>query len=174
MACTFFLDWRSSVSIRKVIKVLEDRISIKMPENQADSSVEIILANQIGYERLAMACSASFAKMFGFSKDRIEDLKTIVAEAAINAMQHGNKGRRDAKVRVSLGYSDGTIRVRVTDEGEGIGVKPPNPNISKIIEEEGAICGFGLFLIEQLADQVEYRKNAHKGHVVEMALRMKA
>ena len=145
-----------------------------MPENQADSTVEIILANQIGYERLAMACSASFAKMFGFPKDRIEDLKTIVAEASINAMQHGNKGRADAKVIVSFGFQDGIIRVKVTDEGEGITVKPPDPNINKIIEEDEEVCGFGLFLIERLADQVEYRKNAGKGHVVEMALKMKA
>lgn len=144
-----------------------------MPQNQIDSTVEIVLANQIGYERLAMACSASFAKMFGFPEDRIEDLKTIVAEASINAMQHGNKGRADAKVIVNFGYQDGIIRVKVTDEGEGIKEKPPNPNISKIIDEE-AVCGFGLFLIEQLADQVEYRMNAGKGHVVEMALKMKA
>lgn len=145
-----------------------------MPENQADSTVEIRLANQIGYERLAMACSASFAEMFGFPKDRIEDLKTIVAEASINAMQHGNKGRSDAKVIVNFGYQNGIIRVKVIDEGEGIKEKPPNPNINKIIEEEDTVCGFGLFLIEQLADQVEYRKNAGKGHVVEMALKMKA
>ncbi len=145
-----------------------------MPENQADSTVEIILANQIGYERLAMACSASFAEMLGFSKDRIEDLKTIVAEASINAMQHGNKGRTDAKVIVSLGYQDGTIWVSVADEGEGIKEKPPNPDIEKIIEEDQALCGFGLFLIEKLADQVEFKRSAGKGHVVAMALKMKA
>ena len=84
------------------------------------------------------------------------------------------KGREDAKVNVSFGYQDGVIRVKVADEGEGITVKPPSPNISKIIEEDEAVCGFGLFLIERLADQVEFRKNAGKGHVVEMALRMKA
>ena len=60
-----------------------------MSEDQADSTVEITLTSQIGYERIAMACSASFAEMFDFPKDRIEDLKTIVAEASINAMQHG-------------------------------------------------------------------------------------
>ena len=34
-----------------------------MSEKLADRTVEIILSNQIGYERVAMACSASFAKM---------------------------------------------------------------------------------------------------------------
>jgi len=148
--------------------------AVKMKENQVQSTVEIQLVNQLGYERVAMACSASFAEMFGFPKDRIEDLKTIVAEASINAMQHGNKGRVDAKVKVSLSCQNGTIKVRVTDEGNGIKERPPNPDIQKIIEEDGALCGFGLFLIEQLADHVEYKEDADKGHVVEMDLNMKA
>jgi serine/threonine-protein kinase RsbW len=145
-----------------------------MPETPDDSTVKITLANQIGYERIAMACSASFAEMFSFPKDRIEDLKTIVAEASINAMQHGNKGRTDAKVIVSLSCRNDTIRVWVKDEGSGIKVKPPKPDIDKIIETNERLCGFGLFLIEQLADQVVFKESEDKGYVVEMALKMKA
>jgi len=147
---------------------------INMLENRADRTVEIILTSQIGHERIAMACSASFAEMYGFPKDRIEDLKTIVAEASINAMQHGNKGRVDAKVIVSMRYQDDTIRVWVTDEGDGIKQRPPSPDIEKIIEADEALSGFGLFLIEQLADQVAFKESADKGHVIEMALKMKA
>lgn len=145
-----------------------------MLENIDESTVKITLANQIGYERIAMACSASFAEMFSFPKDRIEDLKTIVAEASMNAMQHGNKGRMDAKVIVSLSCQDDTIRVWVIDEGSGIKVKPPKPDIEKIIETNETLCGFGLFLIEQLADQVVFKESEGKGHVVEMALKKKA
>jgi acyl-homoserine lactone acylase PvdQ len=64
--------------------------------------VEIVLANQLGFEKIAVACSASFAQLFGLAQDRIEDLKTVVGEAFSNAMQHGNKGRSDAKVTISL------------------------------------------------------------------------
>jgi anti-sigma regulatory factor (Ser/Thr protein kinase) len=143
-----------------------------MPENQADSSVEIILANQIGYERLAMACSASFAKMFGFSKDRIEDLKTIVAEAAINAMQHGNKERPDARVTVSMMFEDNSIKVTVTDQGEGFKGFLPDPNIERIVNEQDPAVGFGTFLIRQLADQVEIDKTANGNNVVRMTIKL--
>jgi serine/threonine-protein kinase RsbW len=145
-----------------------------MSEDQMESTVSLTLANQIGFERIAMACSASFAEMFNFPKDRIEDLKTIVAEAAINAMQHGNKGRLNAKVVVSLRCEADTITVRITDEGNGLKDKPPRPDINKIMDEEQMICGFGLFLIEQLADQVVFQQAPGKGHVIEMALKMKA
>ena len=136
------------------------------------STIEVNLVNQLGYERIAMACSASFARMMGLSPERIEDLKTMVSEAAINAMQHGNKGRPDARVTVSMNCQDNTINVTVSDEGDGITNFPPKPDIDKIIEDFESPVGFGLFLIEQLADQVEFNKEANGGHVVKMAIKM--
>jgi len=139
-----------------------------------DRTIEVNLANQLGYERVAMACSASFAQMMGLPPERIEDLKTMVSEAAINAMEHGNKGRPDARVTVSLNCRDNTINVTVSDEGDGITNFPPKPDIEKIIEDLESPAGFGLFLIKQLADQVEFNKEANGGHVVKMAIKMNA
>ena len=121
-----------------------------MGKKNNNHSVEIILTNQIGYERIAMACSATFAQMLGLSSERIEDLKTVVAEAAVNAMEHGNKGLPDSRVRVSMNYKDNSINVAVTDEGKGIRVFPPKPNIERIIDELDPPIGFGIFLIKQL------------------------
>ncbi len=135
-------------------------------------TIEVSLANKLGYERVAMACSASFAQMMGLSPERIEDLKTVVAEAAINAMQHGNKGRPDARVTVSMNCKDDTINVAVMDEGDGIKEFPPKPDIERIIDELESPIGFGLFLINQLTDQVEFNEVADGGHVVKMAIKM--
>ncbi len=135
-------------------------------------TIEVSLANKLGYERIAMACSASFAQMMGLSPERIEDLKTVVAEAAINAMQHGNKGRPDARVTVSMNCKDDTINVSVMDEGDGIKEFPPKPDIEKIIAELESPVGFGLFLINQLTDQVKFNEVADGGHVVKMAIKM--
>ena len=83
-------------------------------------SVTIILTSELGYERIAMACSASFARMMGFPDERIEDLKTMVAEAAINAIEHGNQGRPDAKVTFTMSFENDTLHVEVLDEGDGL------------------------------------------------------
>jgi len=141
-----------------------------MGKNNNEHSVEIILSNQIGYERIAMACSATFAQMLGLSSERIEDLKTVVAEAAVNAMEHGNKGLPDSRVKVSMNYKDNAINVAVTDEGNGIKVFPPKPNIERIIDQLDPPIGFGLFLIKQLADKVEFSMAPNKGHVVNMSI----
>jgi anti-sigma regulatory factor (Ser/Thr protein kinase) len=96
----------------------------------------------------------------------------MVAEAAINAMQHGNKGRPDARVTVSMNCQDNIINVAVMDEGEGIKKFPPKPDIEKIIAELESPVGFGLFLIGQLADKVEFNEVTDRGHVVKMAIKM--
>ena len=138
----------------------------------SERTIIVSLLNQLGYERVAMACSASFAQMMGLPAERIEDLKTMVSEAAINAMEHGNKGRPDARVTVSMDCQGDTLNVAVSDEGNGIKVHPPKPEIEKIIEDLESPVGFGLFLIKQLADKVEFNESSDGGHVVKMAIKM--
>jgi anti-sigma regulatory factor (Ser/Thr protein kinase) len=143
-----------------------------MPHLLNNQSIEISLPNQLGYERIAMACSESFAKMLGLSAGRIEDLKTIVAEAAINAMQHGNKERPGTRVTVSMTFKDDTIHIAVMDEGDGVKELTPTPDIERIVNELDPPVGFGTFLIRELADQVEFDKTADGVSVVKMAIKL--
>ena len=145
-----------------------------MPASSNDNAVEIVLDNKLGYERVAMACAASFAKMMGFSDERIEDLKTMVAEAAINAIQHGNKDRPDTKVAMSMNLKDGALHIAVADSGGGIKDLPPKPDIGRIIEKLDPPTGFGTFLIKQLADEVEFNEMTDGGHMVKMVIRKPA
>ncbi|MEX1330230.1 MAG: ATP-binding protein [Desulfobacterales bacterium] len=143
-----------------------------MITNSNPHAVEVTLCNQLGYERIAMECSASFAKIFGCPADRIEDLKTVVAEAALNAMEHGNQGRANAKVTIFMDFKDDVINVAVIDEGNGIREFPPKPDITRIIDNMDPPIGFGLFLIKQLTDQVEFARRTDGGHVVKMAIKI--
>ena len=143
-----------------------------MPPTLNNQNIKITLPNQVGYERIAMACAATFAKMVGLSPERIEDLKTIVAEAAINAMQHGNKQRPDARVIVLMKFTDDTIYVSVQDEGEGFEEFLPDPDIERIVNEIDPPVGFGTFLIRELADQVEFEKTADGANVIKMAVKL--
>ena len=143
-----------------------------MPPPSNKQHIEISLPNQVGYERIAMASAESYAKMIGLAPERIEDLKTIVAEAAINAMQHGNKQRPDARVTVSMMFEDNSIKVTVTDQGEGFEGFLPDPNIERIVNEQDPPVGFGTFLIRQLADQVEIDKTANGNNLVRMTIKL--
>ncbi len=138
-----------------------------------DHTIELILPNAIGYERIAMGCLASFAQSVGFKQERIEDLKTAVAEACINAVQHGNKGHPDARVIVTMKFENGAFNIAVMDKGDGIPELPNDPNIEKIIDNQEPATGFGLFLIKKLVDQVEFNEMTNQGHVVRMVFQKK-
>jgi serine/threonine-protein kinase RsbW len=143
-----------------------------MPLPSEQQSIGITLPNQVGYERVAMASAATLAKMLGLAPERIEDLKTIVAEAAINAMQHGNKERPDARVTISMMITDDSIQVTVMDQGEGFSAFLPDPDIDRIVNEQDPPIGFGTFLIRQLADQVSVDKTADGTNMVRMTVKL--
>ena len=143
-----------------------------MEQNLNGKTVQVILSSRMGYERIAMACSASFAKIYGLAPERIEDLKTIVSEAAMNAMQHGNKGKPKARVTVSMRFKDDAITVWIKDEGDGIKELPVRPDIGRIIDTTDPPVGLGLFLIKNLADNVEFNEITDEGHSMRMAIKI--
>jgi serine/threonine-protein kinase RsbW len=129
---------------------------------------ELQLPNTLGSEKIAMEKATSVAKGMGFRNERIEDVKTAVAEACTNAMEHGNKFDQDAKVGVVLTANDTSLEILVRDQGEGI---DPDKIPKFIVTEEGfpsTNCGLGMFLISNLANEFFYEKKPGIGNEVKM------
>ena len=143
-----------------------------MTQASKEHSIEINLPSKIGYERIAIASSAALAKMGGFPAARIEDVKSAVAEACINAMQHGNQWRSEARVVVHMNLSDDRVVISVTDQGSGVTEVPQYPGITKIIEEKASPRGLGIFIIQQLVDEVKYNQTVDGGHTMTMEIRL--
>ena len=137
-----------------------------------DQTIEINLPSKIGYERVAMASSAALARMGGLPPARIEDLKSAVAEACINDMQHGNKWRPEARVVVHMNLSDDRFIISVSDQGGGIPEVPEYPGVTKIIEENASPRGLGVFMIQHLVDEVRFNETADGGHTMIMEMRL--
>jgi serine/threonine-protein kinase RsbW len=138
---------------------------------QEAEMIEISIPNIMGYERMAMDCSASFAKLLGFIHERIEDLKTAVAEACINAIEHGNERRDDSRVIIRMNIEDDSLVVAVIDQGIGVTKVVEEPSIEKMIEMQQPGRGFGIFMIKQLADDVEFINMGERGHSVRMVFK---
>jgi serine/threonine-protein kinase RsbW len=118
--------------------------------------VELRLPTSLGYEKVAMSTAASLAKLRGFPEDRIEDLKTAVAEACINAIEHGNKLNEKLSVGVILRADPDSLEVKVIDDGLGIDKKPVKPDIDRKMHGEEDPRGMGMFLIQALVDEAEW------------------
>jgi len=127
------------------------------------TSVEVRLPSRLGFEKVAMGTAASVAQLMGFPPDRIEDLKTAVAEACINAIEHGNHLNEKLSVGVILSASTNKLEVKVIDNGDGISRQPPKPDIDRKVHGEEDARGMGMFLIQALVDEAEWVRDS-KGH----------
>jgi len=138
-----------------------------------ETAVEVRLPSRLGFEKIAMGTAASVAKMMGFPEDRIQDLKTAVAEACINAIEHGNHLDESLSIGVILSTTDNSLEVKVVDEGSGIEKRPANPDIDRKMHGEEDARGMGMFLIESLVDEVEWVKgNKGDGSYVRLVIRL--
>jgi len=120
------------------------------------TTVEVRLPTRLGYEKVAMSTASAVAKLMGFPEDRVEDLKTAVAEACINAIEHGNRLNEKLSVGVVLQAGDDALEVKVIDDGSGIRTKPAKPDIDRKMHGEEDPRGMGMFLIQALVDEAEW------------------
>ena len=89
------------------------------------------------------------AALCNFAPERAQDLVTAVNEAGMNAIVHGGGGF----ARISFS-PEGTIQVRVTDEGKGITMENlPRATLSRGFTTAGTL-GHGLKMILQTADRL--------------------
>lgn len=135
--------------------------------------IELAIPSRLGLEQVAVDTAASVAKLMGFSEDRIEDLKTAVDEACINAIEHGNQENADIKVLVELIAEDTKLQVDIHDQGKGIHGDIQKPDIDILIAEKQSGRGWGLFLIQSLMDEVEFDWNPETGNVTRMVIHLK-
>jgi serine/threonine-protein kinase RsbW len=137
------------------------------------TAVEVKLPSRLGFEKVAMGTAASVAKLMGFPDDRIEDLKTALAEACINAIEHGNHLNDNLCVGVILSVSDEALEVKVMDTGTGITKTPAKPDIDRKMHGEEDARGMGMFLIQSLVDEAEWVKGSPgKGSYVRLVIRL--
>ena len=134
-------------------------------------NLEIHLPSRFGAEKKAMEEASKVAREMGFSEDRIEDLKTAVAEACVNAMEHGNQFSESTAVGVTLSMDESTLTVSVRDNGTGTD-KFPTPDMdAKILRKEPS-RGWGVFLIHNLMDEVSFESIKNVGNIVHMVIHL--
>lgn len=87
----------------------------------------------------------------------------LATEAVTNAIEHGNQLDASKQVRMSLRVLPGQVELSVEDEGGGFDpASVENPLRDENLLEDS---GRGIFLIEQMADEVYYE---HEGRRVRM------
>jgi serine/threonine-protein kinase RsbW len=134
-----------------------------------EERVEISIPNILGSEKVAVERAAALAEEIGFTYDRVQYLKTAVAEACINAIEHGNKFDQNTKVGVTLTVNHTALQVTVHDHGNGI---IPENIPKELTDHEGfpQRRGYGVFLISNLVNEFSFANKPGGGSAVTMVV----
>jgi serine phosphatase RsbU (regulator of sigma subunit)/anti-sigma regulatory factor (Ser/Thr protein kinase) len=125
-----------------------------------------------GNERQAMELVERAVADIGLGSARLERLKTAVAEATMNAMEHGNEYRSDRPVSIRVLHLADRLRVQVTDQGgAGEFAETEAPDLEAKLEGHQKPRGWGLFLIEEMVDEARVTSEGG-GRTVELVMRL--
>ena len=133
------------------------------------------LRSEPGNERVALAQVAEAVAGEGLSPSRLERLKTAVAEAAMNAIEHGNRNQAEVPVDVVVTAAEGNIVVTITDQGGAPEEAGPGaePDLAAKLTGEQPPRGWGLFLIRHMVDAMDVTTQGTR-HTVRLVMRAAA
>jgi anti-sigma regulatory factor (Ser/Thr protein kinase) len=135
---------------------------------------ELSIPSEPGNERRATEEVARAVSGLGLPERTLERLKTAVAEATMNAMEHGNRYNPEVPVKIQVWRLEECLLVRIIDRGSG---PPPSPNtevpdLEAKLEGMQTPRGWGLFLIKNMVDDMRVSGNPDH-HTIELVTYLK-
>ncbi len=122
-------------------------------------------------EREAMAQVAAAVAGLELPAERLERLKTAVAEATMNAMEHGNRYDPDLPVAIRVQTTADELIVSITDHGGGQPIPEADaPDLEAKLAGLQSPRGWGLFLIRSMVDDLRVTDDGMR-HTVELVMK---
>lgn len=139
-------------------------------DDEPRTLAEFSIPSQPGNERDAADRVAAAVAGLALSGAGLDRLKTAVAEATMNAMEHGNRYISYLPVSIQVLASSGAVLVRVSDHGPGSPVsEAEQPDLEAKLEGTQSPRGWGLFLIKNMVDDVRITGD-ETHHTVELVV----
>ncbi len=114
---------------RMEVTVTDTEPSTQSGQSIAEDSwlilAEFDVQSERGNEREAMERVAVAVQDLNLPEPRLERLKTAVAEATMNAMEHGNQYSSDLPASIKVMASKSALSVSITDHGGGQAIPDP-------------------------------------------------
>jgi len=98
----------------------------------------------------------------------LDRLRTAVAEATMNAIEHGNKFQADLHAEIQVLTSPATLIIRIIDQGGGQPIPTvKEPDLQAKLNGLQSPRGWGLFLIKNMVDEMHVSSDDQQ-HTLEL------
>jgi anti-sigma regulatory factor (Ser/Thr protein kinase) len=125
-----------------------------------------------GNEREVLRRVTEAVRPLGLPEWRLENLQTAVAEATMNAMEHGNSYDPKKPVTISVLARATGVLVRIRDAGGGQDFpRAEEPNLTAKLAGKQTPRGWGIFLMEHLVDDMRSTSD-ETSHTNELFMRL--
>ena len=102
---------------------------------------------------------------------RLDRLKTAVAEATMNAMEHGNSYQADLPTNIEILTNRRSLAIRITDQGSKPITETEIPDLEAKLAGLQKPRGWGLFLIQKMVDDLNTIQDDHH-HTIELIVHL--
>lgn len=109
---------------------------------------------------------ATYAKNEGFTNQQINETRLAVDEAFTNIIKHAYENDENQPVNVDLQFDDEKLCVIISDFGKSFNIDSYKiPDVREQIKEKKR-GGMGVYLIQNLMDDVSYRNQKSKNEII--------
>lgn len=116
---------------------------------------DLELPSRPGNELVAVRAVLQTLKPYRINARKLDQMKTAIAEATMNAMEHGNHFIETDPVRVQVQVTQQQIIIRVMDHGDIAAIPDPEiPDIDAKLAGKQSPRGWGMFLIRNMVDEM--------------------
>jgi serine phosphatase RsbU (regulator of sigma subunit)/anti-sigma regulatory factor (Ser/Thr protein kinase) len=162
------------VTLQRTAAAPEERNDVMNGErSQEQVLASFTVASAPGNERHAMREVAAAVAPLLLDPRQLQRLQTAVAEATMNAMEHGNKYQPDVPVRIEVAASEHDLAVRITDQGGDQPIPDAQaPDLAAKLASQQTPRGWGLFLIENMVDEFSVTSDATH-HTMQLVMHLR-
>jgi serine phosphatase RsbU (regulator of sigma subunit)/anti-sigma regulatory factor (Ser/Thr protein kinase) len=158
----------------------EDDVTVVVLNRQAEANpgdfkrlAAFEVESEPGNERQAIRRVTDAVQSLDLDKPSLERVKTAVAEATMNAIEHGNHFQPDLPVKIEVWSSGKQLKITIRDYGGGRPIPEPGlPNLDAKLAGEQSPRGWGLFLIENMVDEMHVSSDGDH-HTLAMMIDLK-
>lgn len=141
-------------------------------EEEGKTMGQFSFPSQPGGERQAAIQVLESLQSLDLSETRRKHIETAVAEATLNAMEHGNHHQEDLPVEIRVFTTDDRLVVRIKDQGVGSPIPDSTqPDLDAKLAGEQSPRGWGLYLIKNMVDELQTTQD-ETHHIVDLIINL--